>query len=291
MREAARRPFRADPCRADLLCVGRRARRVRGPVAVLAAALGLTACSAGDAGSGGEGGHGLSGDLTVLAAASLTDVFTAIAEDFEEEHPRARITLNFAGSSELAQQIDSGAPADVFAAANTSTMEQVVGGQGLEPDWAAEHGTDGLVFATNTLRIAVPPDNPAQITGFADLAADGVQVAVCAEQVPCGAATRAAMAASGVEVTPVTLEEDVRAVLTKVELGEVDAGLVYATDVASAHGRVEGLEFPEAEEAVNEYPIGVLAGSGAPDLAAAWIEAVTSGEGAAVLAEAGFGTP
>ena len=170
-------------------------------------------------------------------------------------------------------------------------MEQVVEGEGLDADWAAEHGTHGRVFATNTLRIAVPPDNPAGIETFADLAADGVQVAVCAEEVPCGAATRAATAASGVRLTPVTLEEDVRAVLTKVELGEVDAGLVYATDVDSAGGRVEGLAFPEADEAVNEYPIGVLAGSADPALAAAWVDAVTSEAGAAVLADAGFGTP
>ncbi|KOX13779.1 molybdate ABC transporter substrate-binding protein [Nocardiopsis sp. NRRL B-16309] len=262
----------------------RPALRTRGPVAVLAVAvLALTAC--GGTGSGGEA----DGELTVLAAASLTDVFTDIAADFEERHPGTRVTLNFAGSGELAQQIASGAPADVFAAADTATMEQVVEGEGLDADWAAEHGTHGLVFATNTLRIAVPPDNPAGIETFADLAADGVQVAVCAEQVPCGAATRTAMDASGVEVTPVTLEEDVRAVLTKVELGEVDAGLVYATDVDAARGRVEGLEFPGAEEAVNEYPIGVLAGSDDTGLAATWVDAVV--DGTDVLSDAGFGTP
>lgn len=273
MRETAPRPVRP----------------ASGVLAVPAAALlGLTACGAQDTAGTGDG---LSGALTVLAAASLTDVFTGIAGSFEEEHPGVDVTLSFAGSSELAQQINSGAPADVFASANTSTMAQVVQGEGLDSAWAAEHGENGLVFATNTLRIAVPPDNPAGIGSVADLAEDGVQVAFCAEDVPCGAATRTAMEASGVQVTPVTLEEDVRAVLTKVELGEVDAGLVYASDVIAADGRVEGLDFPEAEEAVNDYPIGVPATSEAPGLAAAFIDAVTSQTGSAVLDDAGFGTP
>ncbi|MFE1166776.1 molybdate ABC transporter substrate-binding protein [Nocardiopsis sp. NPDC058789] len=264
-----------------------------GLAAVAAVCVVLTACGAEDTepGDGADSAGALTGELTVFAAASLTDVFTEIAEDFRDRHPDVEVTFNFAGSSELAQQINSGAPADVFAAANTATMEQVVAGEGLDADWAAEHGEDGLVFVTNTLRIAVPPDNPAGIENLADLADDGVQVAFCAEEVPCGAATTAALDASGLDVTPVTYEEDVRAVLTKVELGEVDAGMVYSTDVISSGDRVEGLEFPEAEEAVNDYPIGVLSSSGDSALASAWVEAVTSDEGAAVLRDAGFGTP
>ncbi|WP_017581171.1 molybdate ABC transporter substrate-binding protein [Nocardiopsis valliformis] len=256
----------------------------------------LTACGAEDTGpdeateENGDGGA-LSGELTVMAAASLTDVFAEIAEDFQEQHPSVEITFNFAGSSELAQQINSGAPADVFAAANTSTMEQVVDGEGLDARWAAEHGEDGLVFATNTLQIAVPPANPAGIESLSDLAGGDVQVAFCAEEVPCGSATATALEASGLDITPVTYEEDVRSVLTKVEMDEVDAGLIYATDVISAEGRVEGLDFPEAREAINDYPIGVLANSAAPELAAAWVEAVSSAKGVAVLDDAGFGTP
>lgn len=293
MRETA--PSRLGHRRPGLRRTGRRHGLVPVFAAASALAVALTACGgatgSGEA-AGGDGGAGaLSGELTVMAAASLTDVFAEIAEDFREQHPRVEIIFNFAGSSELAQQINSGAPADVFAAADTSTMEQVVEGEGLDADWAAENGADGLVFATNTLQIAVPPDNPAGIESLEDLAGDGVQAAFCAEEVPCGSATVAALEASGLEITPVTYEEDVRSVLTKVEMGEVDAGLVYATDVISAQGRVQGLDFPQAQEVVNDYPTGVLAGSDAPELAAAWIEAVTSDEGAAVLGDAGFGTP
>ena len=271
-------------------------RNVHGLTAVTAAlALALTACSGGDAdtdeGAGGEAdGTAFSGELTVFAAASLTDVFEEVATSFEEENPEVEVTFNFAGSSELAQQINSGAPADVFAAANTETMDQVVEGEGLDSDWAAENGEDGRVFVTNNLQIAVPPDNPAGIEDLDDLAEDDVDVAFCAEEVPCGSATVTALEAADLDITPVTLEEDVRAVLTKVELGEVDAGLVYATDVISAGDRVEGLDFPESEEAINDYPIGVLSASGDPDLAAAWVEFVTT-EGAPVLQDAGFGTP
>ena len=274
---------------------GRRRGLTGALAAVAALTVGLTACGAEDTGSDDgaaeETGSELGGELTVMAAASLTDVFAEIAEDFQEQHPGVEVTFNFAGSSELAQQINSGAPADVFAAANTSTMEQVVEGEGLDADWAAEHGEDGLVFVINTLQIAVPPDNPAGIESLEDLAGDDVQVAFCAEEVPCGSATVTALEASGLDITPVTYEEDVRSVLTKVELDEVDAGLVYATDVISAEGRVEGLDFPEAQEAANDYPIGVLTNSADPELAAAWVEAVTSAEGTAVLTDAGFGTP
>lgn len=284
------------PSRIGRSRTGRRNGLVTGFAAASALAVALTACGAEDTGpdeATEENGDGsaLSGEITVMAAASLTDVFAEIAEDFQEQHPDVEITFNFAGSSELAQQINSGAPADVFAAANTSTMEQVVEGEGLDADWAAEHGEDGLIFVTNVLQIAVPPENPAGIESLEDLAGDGVQVAFCAEEVPCGSATVTALEASGLDITPVTYEEDVRSVLTKVEMDEVDAGLVYATDVISAEGRVEGLDFPEAQEAINDYPIGVLANSANPELAAAWVEAVTSAEGAAVLTDAGFGTP
>lgn len=269
------------------------------PLALLAAAtclsLAATACSDGDSEDQGaqEEQSELSGELNVFAAASLTDVFEDLAGEFEAQHPGVEVVLNFAGSSELAVQINSGAPADVFAAANTATMEQVVDDLGLDSDWAADHSEDGALFATNTLQIAVPPENPAGVEGFEDLAEDDIDVAFCAEEVPCGAVTTAAVEESGTDITPVTYEEDVRAVLTKVELGEVDAGLVYTTDAVSVDDRVEGLDFPEAEteEAVNDYPIGVLSGAQEPEAAEAWVDLVLSESGAATLEEAGFGTP
>lgn len=247
-----------------------------------AAALVLCACSPGE---------GSADRLNVFAAASLTDVFTDLAEQFEAEHPGTEVVLNLAGSGDLALQINSGAPADVFASADTVTMDRVVEGEGLHPDWAAEHGAQGVVFAANTLRIAVPPDNPAGVGGLADLAEEGTAVAFCAEEAPCGAATAAVLDEAGLEITPDTYEEDVRAVLTKVELGEVDAGLVYATDVVSAGDRVEGIAFDASDEVVNDYPIGVVSTTSDAALAAAWVELVRSPGGQEVLRAAGFEVP
>ncbi|TDQ53155.1 molybdate ABC transporter substrate-binding protein [Actinorugispora endophytica] len=221
--------------------------------------------------------------LTVFAAASLTGAFEELGGVFEERNPGTAVEFSFAGSSDLAAQVNAGAPADVFASASTATMDLVVdaGGAGGEP----------VVFARNVLEIAVPPDDPAGIGSLDDLAEDGVSVALCAEEVPCGAAARAVLDASGVEFEPATLERDVKAALTKVELGEVDAALVYTTDVAAASGRVRGVPFPEAEEAVNDYPVAVLADAPEAGLAASWVELVTSPEGAEVLSGAGFRTP
>ena len=259
------------------------------PVSVaLALALVTTACSAGES---TVGEHAPEGELVVFAAASLLDVFEELAEEFEAEHPGVEVTFNFAGSSELAVQINSGAPADVLATANTHTMAQVVEEGGMDKEWADDHGADGVLFAVNTLQIAVPEGNPAEVTDLEDLSDDDVTVALCAEEVPCGAATTTALEDSGTRIVPATYEDDVRAVLTKVELGEVDAGLVYTTDVIAAQGRVEGIDFPEAEKVVNEYPIGVLASARDSTSAEAWVEMVLSESGTQVLEEAGFDTP
>ena len=147
------------------------------------------------------------------------------------------------------------------------------------------------VFVRNTLQIAVPSDNPAQITSLADLATLEVKVALCEPQVPCGSAAQTALTDAGVAVTPVTLEQDVKAVLTKVRLGEVDAGLVYRTDVISAGSEVLGIDFPEAQQAINDYPIVVLSDAPNPEAAAAFVELVRSREGLAVLTKAGFAEP
>lgn len=245
-------------------------------VALLA---GAPACASvsGDS-SGDDPGH----TVTVFAAASLTEPFRELGERFEDRHDDTEVEFNFAGSSRLAQQINGGAPADVFATADTRTMDRVADNDLLAGETE--------VFATNTLRIAVPPDNPAGVTELSDLADEGTTVALCAEEVPCGAATAEVMDTSGVRATPDTEERDVKAALTKVELGEVDAALVYASDVATAGGEVRGIDVDAADEAVNEYPMAPLDGSGEPDLARQWTEFVRSETGARVLNDAGFGT-
>ncbi len=171
----------------------------------------------------------------------------------------------------------------MFASADQATMDRVVADVGV--------ADEPVVFARNTLQIAVPPENPAGIGSLDDLAADGTTVALCAEHVPCGAASRAVLDAAGVAVDPVTWEEDVRAALTRVRLGEVDAALVYRSDVVAAGGDVHGIDIPEAAAAVNDYPIAVLADAAEPELAQAWTAFVTSPDNAKVLDDAGFLLP
>lgn len=226
---------------------------------------------------------GLSGTLTVFAAASLTETFSELGDVLMAANPDLTVVFSFAGSSALAAQIVSGAPADVFAAASSVTMQTVVddAGGALTP----------VVFVRNTLQIAVPVDNPAGITGPADLARPELTIALCAPEVPCGAAAEKAFAAAGVTPSPDTLEQDVKAVLSKVVLGEVDGALVYRTDVIAAAGQVQGIDFPEASAAVNDYPIAVLDDAGNPEAARAFVELVVSPEGQDVLAGAGFDSP
>jgi molybdate transport system substrate-binding protein len=241
----------------------------------VAAVLLLAGCGAQETESGP------SGTVTVFAAASLTGVFTALGERLEQEDPELEVQFNFAGSSALATQLTQGAPADVFASADQAQMAVVADLVDGEP----------AVFAGNVLEIAVPAGNPGRVTGLADLADPGRTVALCAPQVPCGAAAGRLFAAAGLTAAPDTLEEDVRAALTKVQLGEVDAALVYATDVRSAGRDVEGIAVPEAAGVVNEYPVGALAAAPNPAGAAAFVDLVLSPEGQQVLADAGFRAP
>jgi molybdate transport system substrate-binding protein len=248
------------------------------PLAV-ALVVGLSGCSGSSADGGGHGQQ----TLTVFAAASLTDVFTGLGAQLEKQEPGLTVQFNFAGSSALATQITQGAPADVFASANEKQMS-VVTDAGLAADQPA-------VFASNVLEIAVPKGNPAGVTGLADFGRQDLTLAVCAPDVPCGAAARQVFTAAGVTAVPDTQEEDVRAALTKVELGEVDAALVYASDVASAGNSVEGVAFPEAEQAVNDYPICVLDGARNPGPAQAFVDLVLSDAGRKALVDAGFREP
>lgn len=225
----------------------------------------------------------MSGEITVFAAASLKTTFTQLAKDFEVQHPGTKVTLSFAGSSDLVTQITQGAPADVFASADAKNMAKLAD--------AGLVGGAATDFATNVLEIAVPPGNPASISSFADLARPGVKVVTCASQVPCGAAAEAVEKAAGTTLSPVSEESSVTDVLGKVTSGEADAGLVYVTDVKGAGDKVRGIPFPESDQAVNTYPIATVGTSKNKSLAAAFIANVTSEAGRKVLSDAGFGTP
>lgn len=220
--------------------------------------------------------------LTVFAAASLTEAFEELAVRFEERNPSVDVALNFGGSAGLAQQIAEGAPADVFAAAAEAPM-QALADAGL--------AADPVVFATNTLALVAPAGNPAGVAGLDDLARGELRVALCDPSVPCGAASATLLDAEGVVAAPDTLESDVKSVLTKVSLGEVDAALVYRTDVLAAGDTVEGIDVPAAASVVNRYPVAAVASSAAADAAAAFVGLVTGEDGQEVLERNGFGAP
>ena len=251
---------------------------LRAGALLLAAVLPLAACGAPGSAAGRD-----TTDLTVLAASSLTEAFTELGRTFEADRPGTRVRFSFGSSSTLATQVTSGAPADVFAAANAATMRTVT-------DAGAAAGPP-VDIATNTLQLAVPRGNPGGVTGLADLSNPDLRVALCAEQVPCGAAAVTVLQRAGVTARPDTLESDVKAVLQKVSADEVDAALVYRTDVRAAGGRVEGIEVPEARQVVNRYPVAVLAQSRVPATAQAFVDLARSPEGQRALSEAGFGRP
>ncbi|MEW1685669.1 molybdate ABC transporter substrate-binding protein [Streptomyces sp. NPDC093594] len=262
----------------------RSARRTAALAAVaLLTVLPLTACSSsGDSTAGGSDGSP-KGTVTVFAAASLKETFTALGERFEARHPGTEVTFNFGGSDSLAAGIVGGAPADVFAAASTTTMDRVAD-EGLTAG-------DPATFARNRPEIATVPGNPHGITSLTDLADPGLKVVLCDRSVPCGAAARKALTAAGVQVTPASYEQDVKSALTKVRLKEADAAVVYRTDVRAAGDKVDGVDFPEAAQAVNDYPIVRLESSRNSATADAFVALVTSPEGRQVLGGAGFLTP
>jgi molybdate transport system substrate-binding protein len=252
---------------------GRTVKRVAAVAMMLAVATTLAGCVPS---SPPQPTNELTGEVTVFAAASLTDSFQQIADDFEHDYPGVSIQFSFGGSSGLAQQLIAGAPADVFAAASPETMQLVTD---------AGVASTSTNFASNTLEIAVPAGNPGGVTGPADLANPNLAIALCAVGVPCGAASEAYLTGKGITASVDTYEQDVKAVLTKVELGEVDAGLVYVTDVKAAGDGVEGIP---VDSAAVDYPITTLTDNAA---AHAFVDYVLSAKGQAVLAAAGFGAP
>jgi molybdate transport system substrate-binding protein len=225
----------------------------------------------------------IAGDVTVFAAASLTETFTQLGKDFEAANPGVKVKFNFGGSSALAQQLNQGAPADVFASASPTNIKQVT-------DTSTITATP-TTFVKNKLQIVVPKGNPGKISGLPDFAQADKKIALCAEQVPCGAAAKKVFGIAKVTPAPDTLEQDVKAVLTKVQLGEVDGALVYKTDVQAAGDKVEGIEFAESDQAVNDYPIAPLAKAPNAAAAKAFVEFVLSDKGRAVLSAAGFDGP
>lgn len=267
-------------------------RRALPALALAGLLLTTAACGSGSSTDGSPQGGGssstsaggqLTGTVTVFAAASLKKTFTQIGAEFEKAHPGVTVTFNFAGSSDLVAQLQQGAPADVFASADTTNMAKATG-DSLTADAPVS-------FASNTLEIAVPPGNPAGIASLADLAKPGVKVVLCAPAVPCGAAAAKVEAAAKIDIKPVSEEQSVTDVLGKVTAGEADAGLVYVTDVKGADDKVEGIEFAESAAAVNRYPIVTLKASRNAALAEAFLEAVTGEPGQGILATAGFARP
>ncbi|MFE9614181.1 molybdate ABC transporter substrate-binding protein [Streptomyces sp. NPDC006012] len=251
----------------------------------------LSACSSSDDSSSAAAGSSagsssspkLSGAVTVFAAASLQESFTTLGKEFEKQHPGTKVSFNFGGSDTLAASITGGAPADVFAAASAKTMATVT-------DKNDAVGTPAT-FVRNQLAIATLPGNPDKISSLKDLTESGLKVVLCDKTVPCGAAAQKALDASRLKLTPASYEQDVKSALTKVELKEADAAVVYQTDVKAAGDKVEGVNFPESAGAVNDYPITLL--KNAPNAAAAkaFIALVQSAEGRRVLTEAGFLKP
>ena len=267
---------------------------MRRSAAVLAviAAVSLAACSSSSGGgssstspspsTSSSSAAAVSGSITVFAASSLKGAFTDIGTAFQQAYPGTTVTFNFGPSSGLATQITQGAPADVFASASKKTMETVT---------SAGDATNTEVFATNTMEIATPAAGTASITSLADLAKPGIKVAVCQKDVPCGVAAQTLFDQNKVTVTPSTEEVDVKAVLSKVELGEVDAGIVYVTDVKAAADKVKGIEIPAAQNVETRYPIAPITKSANSATAQAFVDFVLSRAGQTILGNAGFAQP
>jgi molybdate transport system substrate-binding protein len=252
---------------------------------LIATVMAAAGCGGSDPSGGGSGSSTPSGGtLNVFAAASLTEAFTQLAKTYQSDHPGWTVRLNFAGSDQLAAQIEQGVPADVYAAASPKYPEELQGKSLLG---------DTTNFATNSLILIVPPDNPAHVTSVDDLK-KGAQLVVGDPAVPVGAYTETVLENLGISdagLNIVSKEQDVKSVLSKVELGEADAGFVYVTDALSAGDKVKQLQLPAAAEATAVYPIGIVSSSKQTQAAQQWIDLVTGPEGQKVLQDLAFGPP
>jgi molybdate transport system substrate-binding protein len=265
-------------------------RRIAAPLTAFVAVAALLAGCGGSSGpsSAGSGSPSASksasvtGTINVFAASSLQEAFTKLGSQFEAAHPYTKVVFNFGPSTGLAEQIGQGAPADVFASASTKTMDQVV---------SSGDAANPTNFVSNTMEIAVPPKNPAHIKKLADLAKKDVKVSLCQADVPCGVTALKVFDNAKITVTPVTQEIDVKSTLSKVTLGEVDAGVVYVTDVRAAGASVKGIEIPANVNASTTYPIAPITASKNKATAQAFVAYVLSPDGLAALTAAGFSEP
>lgn len=262
--------------------------RRRAATAALTAALlvPLAACGTNDSGDGKKTAANTSAstsaepkaaNLTVLAASSLTDVFKTAGAAYEKAHPGTKITFSFAGSQELAAQVKQGAPADVLVTADTKTMDGLKGETG-----------EAAVIAKNRLVIATGKGNPFKIDDLKDLADSKIKVVLAAPEVPVGRYSKEILEKQGVTVKPVSQEPNVRAVLSKVELGEADAGLVYTTDSAKSGDKVVSVDIPDDQNAVASYPAATLKQSKNAEAAAAFVAWLSTPEAQKILTDAGF---
>jgi molybdate transport system substrate-binding protein len=241
----------------------------------LAALVATAGCSSGTAAQADT-------TLTVSAASSLTEAFTALAADFEASHPGVDVALNFGGSSALVEQVNAGAPVDVLATASQQTMDAAV---------AAGSVIGPVPFARNELAVVVPANNQAGVSALADLARPDVVTAICAPDVPCGAATSTLLDDNGLDITAATLDPDVKSVLARVVADEVDAGIVYATDARAAGDAVVAVPIPEGMNVSTDYLVTVVTDAPEPALAEEFVALVTGAAGQEALAQLGFLAP
>jgi molybdate transport system substrate-binding protein len=253
--------------------------RIRLAAVLAVAALVLAACGGGDDKSSG-GSSGSPNELKVFAAASLTAAFTELGQRYTSANGGTKVTFNFAGSQALATQIQQSAPADVFASADTTNMDKVKDLVGTPQN-----------FASNLLAIVVEKGNPKGVEVLDDLGNSDLKVVLAAEDVPAGRYAKQVLDKAGVSVTPVSQEDNVKAVVTKVSLGEADAGIVYVTDVAAGGDKVEGVDIPETENVLATYPIATVKAGKAQDKAQAFVDLVRSDQGQRVLEQFGFLPP
>jgi molybdate transport system substrate-binding protein len=251
--------------------------RIRLAAVLAVAALALAACG-GDEPSGGSSGS--SNEIKVFAAASLTAAFTELGQQYTSANGGTKVTFNFAGSQALATQIQQSAPADVFASADLANMDNVKDLVGTPKS-----------FASNLLAIVVEKGNPKGVKGLDDLGNGDLKVVLAAEEVPAGRYAKQILDKAGVSVTPVSQEDNVKAVVTKVSLGEADAGIVYVTDVSAGGDKVEGVDIPQTENVTATYPIATVKAGKAQDKAQAFMDLVLSDQGQQVLEQFGFLPP